>query len=598
MKHLKKFQWKKLIKWAVILLIIVIVGRFALKRVFASRQVINNNETAYTTAKVEKRDIETVLSSSGTVEPKNTYAVKTLAEGEIISADFEEGDIVKEGQVLYQISTDDLDSKLETAETAVTRAQKDYDKAKENYEKADENYQEAKADYEEAGTEYGNPNVAAEESGIVKTLFVKEGDKIQSGSQIAEIYDNSSMLFEVYFNASEVDQSMVGKKAEIIISDSFESLEGTITKVSNIEEVLSGNRLVNLVTIRVANPGGLTTSSTATAVIGDIYSSNEGTFRVSTETVITSEVTGKISSLKIEEGSMITSGDVILIMDQDSVEDQLETYTKELENAEDALENAKESTENAEEAIEDAQSALQEVKDSRADYSITAPVSGQIITKSALAGDTINFNSALCTIYDLSSVAFQMYIDELDVLSVKVGQEVNITADALEGVKLQGVVTNISLESTANQGVTQYPVTVMIDEPGDLLPGMNVTGEIILEKAEGVLAIPSDALMRGDLVYVADESVTEAQGEIPAGFRAVPVETGITDGDYVEVISGLTGEEEVYIVRATGTQEMINFMPGSTMMQRSEDFDFEIRDAGSNQTRPATDRSGGAWPRN
>jgi HlyD family secretion protein len=104
--------------------------------------------------------------------------------------------------------------------------------------------------------------------------------------------------------------------------------------------------------------------------------------------------------------------------------------------------------------------------------------------------------------------------------------------------------------------------------------------------------------MRGDLVYVADESVTEVQGEIPAGFRAVPVETGITDGDYVEVISGLTGEEEVYIVRATGTQEMISFMPGSTMMQRSEEFDFEIRDSGSNQTRPATNRSGGAWPRN
>jgi HlyD family secretion protein len=97
--------------------------------------------------------------------------------------------------------------------------------------------------------------------------------------------------------------------------------------------------------------------------------------------------------------------------------------------------------------------------------------------------------------------------------------------------------------------------------------------------------------MRGDLVYVADESVTEAQGDIPAGFRAVPVETGITDGDYIEIISGLTGEEEVYMVRATGTQQMISFMPGGAMMQRSEEFNFELRDSEVNMTRPAASSS-------
>lgn len=591
MKHLKKFQWKKLIKWAVILIIIVIIGKFSINRISAGRTTSKTTTAAVTTAKVETRDIKTVLSSSGTIAPKNTYMIKTLAEGEIISADFEEGDLVTKGQVLYQISTEDLDSKIETATTSVTRAEEDYSKATENYKEAEENYQEAKTAYDEAFAEYGNPNVKAEETGIVKTLFIKEGDKLQVGGQIAEIYDNSSMLLTVPFNASEVDSSMVGKNAEVIMSDSLETLEGKVTKISNIEEVLSGNRLVKSVTIRVSNPGGLTVDSLATAAIGDVYSSGEGKFSVSTETVITSDTAGKISSLKIEEGSKIKVGDIILVLDQNSIEDQLASYKKEMENAEDSADNAKESTEKAQETIEDAQSALQELNDTRADYNVTAPISGQVISKTTLIGDTINFNSALCTVYDLSTVKFDMFIDELDVLNVKVGQEVNITADALEGVIFKGIVTSISLESTANQGVTQYPVTVEIKDTGNLLPGMNVTGEIILEKAVGVMAIPSDALMRGDQVYVADATVKEAVGEVPAGFRAVPVETGITDGDYIEVISGLTGEEEVYVVRVSGTEDM-TFMPGDGQ------FDFAAPASGNTRAIRRTIKEGETsnWP--
>jgi HlyD family secretion protein len=161
-----------------------------------------------------------------------------------------------------------------------------------------------------------------------------------------------------------------------------------------------------------------------------------------------------------------------------------------------------------------------------------------------------------------------MFVDELDVMSVEVGQEVDVTADAFEDVEISGVVTNISLVSTANQGVTQYPVTVKISEVGNLLPGMNVTGEIIIQKAEGVLAIPSDALMRGDVVFVADASVTEAVGDVPAGFKEVAVETGITDGDYIEVKSGLAGTEEVYVKRIS--EAVQTMMPGMNFEMQGE----------------------------
>ncbi|MGB8453783.1 MAG: efflux RND transporter periplasmic adaptor subunit [Anaerocolumna sp.] len=558
----KKSKRKKFIKVGAIIIVIAIIAG-----VIHNRSVVNRISKADTasevqTTKVETRDIQSVLSSSGTIEPLNTYDVKTLVEGEVISADFEEGDQVKEDDVLYRIATDDIDSKIKTSETSVERAEEDYNIAKDKYDKTIKKYDDALVDYNDASEEYSDLTIKSDKTGIIKKLYVEEGDKVQEGGQIADVYDNSSMLLEVPFNSAEATSSLVGKKAEVEITDSNETLEGKVTKVSSIEEVLSGNRVVKMVTIDVKNPGGLTTSTTATASIGDKYSSEEGTFSVLEESVITADKAGEIHTLNVEEGDKVSSGNTIIVLESDTYKDQLDSYQNAVDNAKDSMDNAKNSMDDAKDKIDDAKDSLDDVIDEKTDYSITAPISGQVVSKDILKGDTISSNSTttLCTIYDLSAVTFDMQIDELDVRKVQVGQKVNITADALEGVTFTGEVTNISLESTTNEGVTQYPVTVKIDEVGNLLPGMNITGEIILDEVKDVLAIPSEALMRGDVVYVKDPTVKEAVGKVPAGFKEVQVETGLTDGNYIEIKSGLTGDEEVYVVRnASAVQTM---MPG------------------------------------
>lgn len=590
---LKKIKWKKVILWLVVLAVILGGGSYAFRKFVDSKFQKTSNEETITTASVETRDIQNVLSSSGTISPLNSYEITTLVEGEVIEADFEEGDTVEEGQVLYKIDTDNLDNQIDNAQTALDRAEKSLTKAEDSYQDATEDLTEAKKDYQDAKAEYGNPNIASSETGIVKTLYVEEGDTVQKGTQIAEIYDNSIMLLTIPFSASDADKSLIGKSAEVVIDATNETLQGTVTKVSNIDEALSGNRLVNQVTIEVKNPGGITIATTATASIGNIYSSAEGSFAVSTQAVITAESSGEIGELKIEEGSKIKEGDIIYTLTAKSIEDQLEQYSSKVENAEDAVANAKDSIETAKETIEDAKANMQDIIDTRTDYSITAPVSGKVISKNSLVGDTIKNTTTLCVIYDLSAVTFEMEVDELDVMSVKVGQEVNVTADAFEDTKISGVVTNVSLESTSNQGVTQYPVTVRIDKIGDLLPGMNVTGEIIIEEAQGVLAIPADALMRGDKVYIKDDTVTEADGDVPAGFRAVDVETGISDGDYVEIKSGLTGEEEVYVERIS---EAVMGMMGGSMgfgMQGGNRMQRPFSDSGNSGGRGDMPSGGG-----
>lgn len=564
---------KKLLKVGAILAIVVVAGLIGFKTLIAPKLSVKaSSKETVTTANVETRDIKNVLSSSGTIQPLASYSVTTLVSGEIIAADFEEGDTVKEGQVLYQIATDNLDSDIDNAETSVNRAKKEYTKAEKSYQEALEKYAEAQEDYKEAVSEYSDVNVLSTDTGIVTKVYVEAGDTVQAGSQIADVYDNSTMVLTVPFSAAEVNTSFVGKTATVTIGETFETMKGKVTKVSNVEKSLSGNRVVKDVMIEVTNPGGITDTTTASANIGSIYSMDSGTFAVKTNKTITSDLSGEIGFLNIEEGDNVKKGDVVLVISKDSVEDKLKSYLNAIESAQDGIDNAKDSLESKQEAIEDAQAALQDVIDTRTDYSITSPVSGIVISKNTLKGDTVSSNnggnsSALCVIYDLSAVTFDMNVDELDVRSVSEGQEVNITADALEGVEINGVVTNISLESTSSQGVTQYPVTVRIDNVGDLLPGMNVTGEIVIEKAEGVLAIPSDALQRGDTVYVKDDSVTEAEGDAPSGFKAVQVTTGITDGDYVEIKSGLSEGDEVYVKRASTSMnsDMMQFNMGGGM---------------------------------
>jgi multidrug efflux pump subunit AcrA (membrane-fusion protein) len=77
---------------------------------------------------------------------------------------------------------------------------------------------------------------------------------------------------------------------------------------------------------------------------------------------------------------------------------------------------------------------------------------------------------------------------------------------------------------------------------------MNVTGNVIIEKVENVLTIPSASLQRDNLVYVQSEgAAADPETGAPEGFKAVTVEIGINDGVNVEIKSGLKEGETVYV---------------------------------------------------
>ena len=519
----KKKAWIKIV--IVLLIVAAILIVVMVQRSRAAAAAAAEAASAVNTAAVERRNVTSELSSTGTLEAADSYSIVSLVEGDVVSANFEEGDQVEKGQVLYEIDKSSVETQLTSAQNSLTRAQ--------------ENYDDAAADYNQALADYSGNTYKATESGYISELNIHVGDRVGGNTTLAQLYSDDIMKIRVPFLSGEAALIAPGMGAVLTLVDTGEQVAGTVTAVASQEIALTGGRLVKYVTMEVANPGGLTITTQATAQIGEFIGSDEGTFSAIIDKTMNADLAAnvEVAALLVSEGSYVTNGTPIFLMTDDSAKDLIDSYKDTMENAQSQLENA--------------QTSLDNTQDNYDNYTITAPISGQVIAKNYKVGDTIERNSSssttVATIYDLSALTFEMSIDELDVLNVEVGQKVEVTADALEGQTFTGTVTNVSLESAYSNGVTTYPVTVTMDEMGDLLPGMNVDGVIILDEAQDVLAVPSGALMRGNQVYVKDDSVTERQGPVPAGFRAVEVETGVISDSYVEIKSGLEEGDVVYV---------------------------------------------------
>jgi HlyD family secretion protein len=259
----------------------------------------------------------------------------------------------------------------------------------------------------------------------------------------------------------------------------------------------------------------------------------------------------------VHVGDYVQPGTPVFSIDSKSVRDILNSFEDKVDSQKSSVESAKQKLDSSEENYEK--------------YTITSPVDGVVITKNYKVGDKIGNNSgqnnsstSLATLYDMSEYNFKMSIDETDIVQIKTGQKVEVSADAFNDKTFQGKVTKISLESSVSNGVSTYPVTVTMENTEDLLPGMNVDAEIIIDSAENALVIPADALMRGTRVYVKDDSVTEAQGAVPKGFRAVKVQTGLVNDEKVEILSDELSEGDVvYVQESTvNTWTGRNGMPG------------------------------------
>ena len=113
-------------KWMVPVVCVAVLGGWFILRPDKAQNA--NTDINYVQVSPSKRDVSNTLSGTGTLNPANTYNVKSLVAGKVLTSSFEEGDIVEEGTVLYTVDSSDATTKAEQASIALQQAQRSYDK--------------------------------------------------------------------------------------------------------------------------------------------------------------------------------------------------------------------------------------------------------------------------------------------------------------------------------------------------------------------------------------------------------------------------------------------------------------------------------------
>ena len=172
---------------------------------------------------------------------------------------------------------------------------------------------------------------------------------------------------------------------------------------------------------------------------------------------------------------------------------------------------------------------------------VTADFDGRVNVLSVAEGDSVLVGDTLVQIADFSHLRVTFRIDEYDISDVAVGQACTVTVTALEK-KYESSIAAIDYISASTGNVAYYSATAYVDVDNDALPGMQVTVSIPQEEAKDVVILKVDALSFDNtnqaFVYMKNEA-----GEL----TQVNVTTGVSNGNYIEITSGLSDGDEVYV---------------------------------------------------
>ena len=321
---------------------------------------------------------------------------------------------------------------------------------------------------------------------------------------------------------------------------------------------------------------------------------------------IKSKASGEILYLGAEVGDKVKKGDVLARIDQRTPSNTLSQAEADIGVSKVKLNNAAAQLERgrqlhagnsiSDKAFEDIQELhsfakaqlvraevyLENAKIALEDTLVRSPVTGKVITRQAEVGTVITSPTAavgggtlLMRMADLNKVRVRAYVDEVDIGKLSIGQEVSLKVSAYKDKEFLGYISKIEPLASVNQNVTTFPVLIDIDNKEELLLlGMTAEVKIKVIDAKTNLTVPSGALRtRKNLKFVAtllgmsDESIESflEERKESEGFtkfivlkkvedKPVPVwiETGDTDYNYFEVLSGLQDGEEIYVVPSDG----------------------------------------------
>ena len=496
------------IKWIVVVVIIAVLAVFALPNIISTIQGGNDGRgqsassgdmgaaTVSTTGTssrgsyetVTRGDLEVTVYGSGSLSPQQTYSVYNDSEGKIESIEVSAGDTVQEGDVLVRLSSSDIETNIKT------------------YEKELFSAQVALSEVRDTGSDY---YVYAPSAGTLKQVLCEEGDDVASimnqYGYLAIISRDDKMRIE--FEPASGYSFAIGDTVSVWIDDL--EVTGTVEQTVGLGADIA---------VTIPDDGyDVGKEVLVTTLQGDRLGS--GTLEINMPVPITA-IGGTIDTIYYEEGDSVSSGYELFYTTGRLPSADLQTALLTYEEARTALDNEKEKQDN---------------------LVIRAPIDGVITSVNVSEGARLDESTALVTMQSATQFQVVATVDELDIVNVEVGQDVKVEIDAYEGETFTGTVARISGVGTVSGGVATYEVTVTLDEDPRLKDGMTASIEIVVADRQDVLLVPVEAISTSN----GQKYVTLSTG------LSSTVTTGVSNDEYVEILSGVSEGDSVLITRDT-----------------------------------------------
>lgn len=429
-------------------------------------------------------------------------------------------------------------------------------------------------------TSQTNLNLSFDQSGEVKEIKVKVGDKVKKGQILATIdqLDEQAELTQAR-GALLVAQANYKKAFRTL-----ESAEGSLENVISEQEVLVKNAERTLLSDNLeAVPESVDTSTSSSPIVSGGYNSNiQGEYIITMyASNATSGYSFRVTGLEKGSGTVSTTssvplgtrglyikwpedfqgGDTWIVSipnkRSSSYTTNLNAYTLALETQKSEVDKAKRSilekqaefsSGNIESEIAYAEviSAQGKVESAQAKVEkkiLRAPTDGTITAIDISIGELAKSEEKAMVLQDISNLYFEGLVNEENISLVDEGQTATILLDAFGDTKVfSAVIKEVDLSATKNADVVNYKVTATFDDTTEIKAGMTATATILIDKKDNVLSVPVRAVYQDEgvsFVYVVldDEKSEYERRNVTTGLLA--------DGVLQEITSGLSFGETV-----------------------------------------------------
>lgn len=473
---------------AVIFAALVMVVSHLRKNVDARFAATQKDVQSYTVA---PGTIHTLVSGSGVLEQVDEEDVTVPAGVEVDEVIAEAGDAVAKGDLLAKVDMASVVDTLSSTQDQIKTLDKKINSAK---------------------SDTASTSVTTSVGGRVKKIYAQVGDNV-----VSSVTENGALALlsvDGYMAVDfESDSCARGDAVTVTLSDGT-AVEGTVESAT-----------LGTVTVLVTDNGpALDEQVTVADAAGKPLGT--GKLYIHSPLAVTGYV-GTVKSISCKENANVTAGSTLMTLRDTKTSTNFDALLRQRQDLEDTL------------------TGLLTIY---RDGAVLASQDG-LITSVEYDEDTATSatETQILTLYPQKRMTVTISIDETDILSLKEGQEAQITVSSVSDDAFTGSVTSISKAADTSTGVTRYSAEVTLDREEGMLVGMTADVDVRIEGTENALIIPVDALHQNSASYYVYTGYDEAQKRYTG---RTEVTIGMQNDDDVEITSGLKEGDTVYYTEA------------------------------------------------